>query len=200
MLARRHQDGMTLIELLIGIVIVSVMLAMGMPSLSSMIQNAQVRSAAESIVNGLQSARNEALRRNVNVRFNLTDTTGLVAWTVECVVATADCPAGAIQSRPSSEGGGNARIGVSTATHLPAAYATALASGAGLSAGAGVTFNSLGSIPSANIGTDITRIDVTNAAAPDARRLVIVLGVGGLIRMCDPLLNLNTNPQGCVAI
>jgi type IV fimbrial biogenesis protein FimT len=199
MLRPRVQIGMTLIELLIGIVIVSMMLALGIPSMSSMIQNAQVRSAGESILNGLQAARNEALRRNVNVRFNLTDTTGKVSWTVECVVVTPDCPAGPIQSRSSSEGGGNARVGVSTATPIPA-YSTALGSGAGLSSGAGVTFNSLGSVLVANAGTDITRIDITNAVAATARRLVIVLGTGGSIRMCDPLLDLDTNPQGCASI
>jgi type IV fimbrial biogenesis protein FimT len=196
MLARQSQNGVTLIELLIGIVIVSMMLALGMPSFSSMIQNAQVRGAAESVMNGLQSARNEALRRNVNVRFTLTDTTGRIAWTVECVVATTDCPAGPILSASSSDSGANARVGISTTSPIPA-YTTALASGAGLSSGAGVTFNSLGSIPAANIGTDITRIDVTNSAMSDARRLVIVLGIGGLIRMCDPLLALSANPQGC---
>ncbi|MDQ9171657.1 prepilin-type N-terminal cleavage/methylation domain-containing protein [Oxalobacteraceae bacterium R-40] len=200
MLASGVERGLTLVELLIGMAIVSAVLALGVPSFSRMIQNAQVRSAGESIVNGLHTARNEALRRNASIRFNLTDTTGRVAWTVTCVVTTTDCPATAIQSYSSNEGGSNARIGISKATTIPSsAYATAIASGTGLSSGAGVTFNNLGSVPPANAGSDITRIDITNAADADARRLVIVLGTGGSVRMCDPLHDLSTNPQGCTS-
>lgn len=201
MLARRVQRGVTLIELIIGIAILSTLLALGVPSFANMIQNAQVRSAAESIQNGIQSARNEALRRNVNVRFSLTDATGRVAWIVECVVATTDCPAGAIQSHAASDGGANARVGVSTAVPPPV-FTTALTSGVGLSNGAAVTFNNLGSVLAVNPGTNtprITRIDLTNAAAASARRLVIVIGAGGAIRMCDPLLDLASNPQGCIS-
>jgi type IV fimbrial biogenesis protein FimT len=169
-----------------------------MPSFTHWIQNTQVRTAAESLLNGLQMARNEAVRRNANVRFNLTGTSGLVVWNVGCVTVTDDCPA-TIQSRAGAEGGGNARVGISTAapaSPLPAnQYSAAIASGSGLPAGA--TFNGLGAIPSANIGTDITRIDITNVGLASARRLVIIVGPGGLIRMCDPLLAAATNPQGC---
>lgn len=198
MLSRQRQSGVTLIELIIGIAIVSILLAAGMPSFSEWIQNSQIRTAAESILNGLQTARNEAVRRNTNVRFDLTGTSGLVVWNVGCVTASVDCPA-TIQSRVAAEGGGNARAG--TGTTAPASpvptnqYSTALASGTGLPAG--VTFNGLGAIPRANIGADVTRIDITNAAFATARRLVIIIGPGGLIRMCDPLLALAANPQGC---
>jgi type IV fimbrial biogenesis protein FimT len=201
MLIKATERGLTLIELIVGIAIVSVVLALGIPSFSSMIQNTQVRSAGESILNGLNAARNEALRRNVNVSFRLTDTSGRIAWTVDCVVSTNDCPATPIQSFSVADGGANARVGISTATTTPI-YTTALSSGAGLSSGAAVTFNNLG-IPLATNPSDgtarITRIDLSNAVSADSRRLVIVLGTGGSIRMCDPLHNLATNPQGCTS-
>lgn len=198
---RRHQRGVSLIELMIGIAILSILLATGMPMFGQWIQNSQVRTAAGSILDGLQLARNEAVRRNVNVRFNLTNAAGLPTWTV-CVVSGDECGE-VIQQRSSAEGGSNARVGISTAsppTPVPdTQYSAALAAGAGLSedGGAGVTFNGVGAIPVANIGTDITRVDVTNAVANDARRLVIIVGTGGLTRMCDPLLKLADNPQGC---
>lgn len=213
-----YQRGVSLIELIIGIVVLSLVLALGMPSFSAWVQNAQTRTAAESILNGLQLARNEAVRRNANVRFSLTNGAGRVAWTVGCVEVRNDCPA-QIQERLADEGGMNARVGVSTAVPanpVPATqYVTALAIGAGLSsgeseegeeseeggeeeaAGAGVTFNGVGGIPSNNIGTDITRIDVMNAASEEARRLVIIIGAGGSARMCDPKLSLADNAQGC---
>lgn len=191
MLRLGRQPGVSLVELLIGIAIVSLLMVMGAPAFNLWIQNTQVRTAAESIQNGLQIARTEAVRRNTNVRFSLTNAGGLVAWSVDCVTVTADCPA-AIQARSGGEGGANARAGIAVATGT---LGTALASGAGLPAG--VTFDGLGRVPTANIGTDIARIDVTNAVRADARRMVILVNPGGQTRMCDPALSLATNPQGC---
>lgn len=202
MLIPGKQSGVTLIEMMIGIAIVSLLMLIGAPAFSLWVQNTQTRTAAESVQNGLQIARTEAVRRNVNVRFNLTDAGGAAAWSVDCVNVTADCPAG-IQSRSGSEGGVNARVGVSVAalpSPIPAGhFNTALAAGAGLPAG--VTFDGMGRVPALNPnGTvnndDITRIDVINVNA-GVRRMVIVVGTGGQTRMCDPAIALAANPQGC---
>lgn len=193
MLNPTRQFGVSLIELMVGIAIVSLLMVMGAPSFSLWIQNTQVRTAAESIQNGLQIARTEAVRRNVNVRFNLTDAGGMAAWSVDCMNVTADCPAG-IQSRSGGEGGTNARVGISVDAAIPV-IGTAITAGTGLLAG--VTFDGLGRIPTANVGTDIARIDITNAARADARRMVIIINTGGQTRMCDPAIALAANPQGC---
>ncbi|MCE5182169.1 MAG: GspH/FimT family pseudopilin [Betaproteobacteria bacterium] len=193
-----RQEGVSLIELMIGLVIMAILLSAGLPAFKLWLQNSQNRTAAESIQNGLQLARTEAVRRNTNVRFDLTSAAGLVTWNVGCVTTSADCPA-TIQTRSGSEGTSNARVGVSaTAIPSPAPanqFSAAVSAGTGLPAGA--TFNGLGRIPSANIGTDITRIDITNAIEATARRLVVTIGTGGTIRMCDPALSLSANPQGC---
>lgn len=197
MLAMR-QRGVTLVELMIGIAIVSILLVMGVPAFTLWIQSTQNRTAAESVLNGLQLARTESVRRHAVVRFDLTDASGLVAWNVGCATVTADCPA-TIQSRPAAEGSVNAKVGVSTATiplPTPAGhFGTAITAGTGLTAG--VSFNGLGRVPNANVGTDIARIDITNAANSDARRYVVIVGTGGQIRMCDPALAFADNPQGC---
>lgn len=198
MLNMRHQHGIGLIELMIGIVIVSILLAVGMPSFSLWLQNTQIRTAAESVLNGVQLARIEAVRRNTIIRFRLTDASGLVAWNFGCVTVTTDCPA-TIQSRPAGEGGVNARVGISTIaipTTPPAnQFSTAIAAGTSLTAG--VSFDGMGRVPTANIGTDIARIDITNATSANARRMVVTIGAGGQTRMCDPALSLGSNPQGC---
>src|SRR5690606_5615545 len=102
-------------------------------------------------------ARAEAVRRNTQVRFDLTDADGRIAWTVGCFNVTDDCPA-TIQSRPAAEGTFNARAGVSTdAIPVPTPadhFDDAIAAGTGLTAG--ITFNGLGRVPSANAGDDIT--------------------------------------------
>lgn len=197
----QHAHGVTLIELVIAIAIVSILLMAGLPSFGLWLQNVQLRTAAESVQNGLQTARLEAVRRNATVRFSLADAAGTVAWSVGCVTVRPNCPA-LIQERAGAEGGANARIGVSSTappSPVPAnQYSVALAAGAGLSDGAaGVSFNGLGVVPTANIGTDITRIDITNASTNAARRLVVTIGSGGLVRMCDPQLALSAHPQGC---
>lgn len=194
----RRQQGVTLVELTIGVAISAVLLGVALPAFSQWIQGLQDRTAAESIVSGLQLARAEAVRRNAAVRFDLTDTDGGAAWKVGCVVATTQCPA-TIASRSAKEGGPNARVGVSTdalPSPLPAGhFGTAIAAGTGLAAG--VTFNGLGRVPSDNVGTDITRIDVTNAAKSSAHRFVVTVSTGGTVRMCDPELSRAATPQGC---
>ena len=208
--AAQNQYGVSLLELLIAIAIGSILLMMGVPSFQSWIQNTQLRTAAESILNGLQVARTEAVRRNTNVRFNLTDASGMVAWSVDCETVVPmqsngdECPAG-IQSRAGNEGGTNARVGISTApyptaTPVPSSYFNDPGAGTGLPAG--VTFDGLGRVPAKNLdgspnNDDITLISVTNAQSTTARRMVIVIRTGGQVRMCDPTLVLADNPQGC---
>lgn len=204
MLNTAHQQhGVSLIEMMIAISIGALLLMLGVPSFNLWIQNTQTRTAAESILNGLQLARTEAVRHNTNVRFMLTDASGAVAWAVSCVNANADCPA-TIQTRNSNEGGINARAGVDVAalpSPIPAGhFNVALAVGAGLAAAppfTGVTFDGLGRVPSTNVGTDISRIDVVNATTANGQRMVIVVGTGGQVRMCNPNLTLASNPQGC---
>lgn len=204
MLKPRHeQQGLTLIEFVIGVAIIGILFMLGAPSFSAWVQDTQIRTAAQSLVDGLQLAHAEAVRRNTPVRFNLSDTTGagLVDWDV-CAVAASPCPAASIiQRRTNSDGSVNARIGVyETDDGLPHTnYAAAVAAGTELPNR--VTFNGLGRDVTANNCNDdnITRIDVTNAVAPSAHRLVVEISCpSGSIRMCDPALALALNPQGCV--
>lgn len=197
MLMKRHA-GFTLVELLIGVAIAFLLLVASAPALTTWIKNAQNRTAAESILDGLQLARLEAVKRNAVVRFKLTDGAGQVIWSVGCANVTSDCPA-TIQSRAVEGGAANARVGVSTTAIPnpipPGHFNAAIAAGAGLAAG--VSFNGIGRVPTNNVGDDITRIDVTNPAFASARRYVVIIDAGGLIRMCDPSLDFSSNPQGC---
>lgn len=194
----RRQRGLGLVELMIGISIVAVLMAAAMPSFTRWMQDAQNRTAAESVLNGLQLARMESLRRNRAVSFRLTESDGKVLWRVGCQSVSADCP-DTIQARPAQEGGGQARLGVSKAAipykPAPGYFGSALAAGAALPAS--VTFDSLGRAPGAGNGTEIARIDITHANLGRSRRYVVTIGAGGQVRMCDPALQLSGNPQGC---
>lgn len=121
----RHKirvQGMTLIELVITLAIVAIVLTIGLPSYGQWIQNTQIRTAAESIQNGLQLARLEAVRRNTAVDFTFTGTNWAVA-----VVA----PAETVQSKSGAEGSPNVAV---AATVNP------------------ITFNGLGRVTSPGAG------------------------------------------------
>ena len=108
----KRQAGVSLVELLIGIAILAILISFGISSYRSWIQNSQIRNSAESVVNGLQLARAEALRRNAYVRFNLTDANSS-AWTI-CIWdrtnnACSTATDATIQQYQPSEGSRNAR-------------------------------------------------------------------------------------------
>lgn len=196
---RNGQGGFGLIELMIAIAIFGIIIAMGAPSFSTWIQSSQVRTAAESIVNGMQLARAEAVRLNTTTRFSMNSTSGLVDWEI-CSTANSPCPtANIIQQRSNTEGSLNARVGVyEDGDGNPASnYATVVPAGNEMPTH--VTFNGLGRV--VKDGSDDTvRIDVTNAINPSARRLVILVSYpGGQIRMCDPALTVSnpTDPKAC---
>jgi type IV fimbrial biogenesis protein FimT len=192
------QRGITMMEVMVSVAVIAIAMAIGAPALSAWMQNVQVRTTAESVLTGLQLARAEAVRRNTAVRFNLTDANGTAVWSIDCVTVTSNCPA-AIQASSSAETGANARVGIDVnaiPSPMTAVYfSTAIAAAAGMPAG--ITFDGLGRVPLANIGTDIVRIDVTNAVKADARRMVIYITNSGSAKLCDPSLSLSTNSRGC---
>jgi len=164
--------GFTLIELMIGIAIMSIVMALAMPSYRTWIQNTRIRNTAESILNGLQVARMEAVRRNVPVQ--LLFGTGS-AWTVGCVTVTATCPA-TIQSRSSGEGSSTA--------------VTVTSSGGGT-----FVFDQFGRRSTPAVGAGAVRLDVT---ATGGRSLRVTIDVGGNTRMCDPDTGVaTTDPRHC---
>jgi len=155
--------GFTLIELMITIVILAILLFIALPNFAVWMQNSQIRTAGEAVLNGMQLARAEAIRRNVNVELRLDASSG---WTAS-VPTTAEV----IQSRVAGEGSAT-----SVVTTTPAGATT-------------ITFNGFGSITTNNDATPtITeiKIDSSSIAAADSRELCILVRAGGNIRLCDP--------------
>jgi type IV fimbrial biogenesis protein FimT len=172
--AARSQRGVTLIELMIGVVIMAILFGLALPSYKDWIQNTQIRTAAESIQNGLQLARAEAVSRNTPVSFTLAGND----WTVAVVA-----PALTIQSKTGAEGSTNAVIAVN-----PAVQTTTV-------------FNGLGRVtPAAAVTFSVTN-PVGGTCQPAVggamRCLNVLVSNSGQIRMCDPALALASNPQGC---
>ena len=172
--------GISLIETMITLSIAAIVLGLAVPAFSDWVSNAALRSSAETLQAALQNARVEAVMRNATVRLTLNNVSGLPAWSIGCVRVSLQCPAVIRQQLVSADT--PARIGIATSV-LTGALANALAAGSNLPAG--VSFDSLGAVSSAD--TIIARIDVTHASIATAHRLVILIGSGGLIRLCDPV-------------
>lgn len=164
--------GFTLVELLIGITIMAIVLAVAMPSFNTWIVNTKIRTTAESVANGLQRARAEAVARNTNVSFVLGTGTN---WTVNVV-----SPASVLESRYSAEGS----TGV-TPTVSPAGATT-------------VTFNNLGLIvTNADASASILKVDFAAVGGNQNLRVVIGVAGAGLTRVCDPNLATGSSPRAC---
>ena len=72
MLNPAGQRGVTLIELVITLIVAAFMMMLAAPSITSWIQGMRIRTSAEAILNGLQTAKAEGVARNTRVRFQLT--------------------------------------------------------------------------------------------------------------------------------
>jgi len=167
--------GFTLIELMLVIVILAIMLFIALPNFAVWMQNTQIRTAGEAVLNGMQLARAEAIRRNTIVELRMDVSSG---WTASVV-----SPAEVIQSRLAGEGSAAALV-----TITPAGAKT-------------VTFNSFGSIATNADGTATVteiKIDSPAIAAADSRELCILVRAGGNVRMCDPQVVV-TDTRSCGA-
>lgn len=164
-------QGFSFVELLIGIAMMTILASLSLPSYKLWIQNTKIRTTAESIQNGLQIARSEAVKRNDQVRFQLGVNS---AWSVGCVTVTIDCPS-IIQSRMTGEGS-STDITVST------------------NAEDAIVFNSLGTVNT--LPAPFSQLNIDSSESSDDRPLRVTLGVGGNTRMCDPALT-GSDPRKC---
>lgn len=166
-----RSSGFSLIELLIGIVIMGILTAVAMPSFQTWTRNTQIHNAAESIQNGLQMARAEAVGRNTSVAFILGADS---SWTISVVA-----PATVIDSRSSAEGSRDV-----TVTVVPVGTTT-------------VTFNNFGGTLATNADASLPFTQVDLAATGGSQNLQVTIGLGGNIRMCDPSLVAGSSPRAC---
>ena len=169
----RHR-GFSLVELMVGIAIMGVVLALVSPSYKVWVQNTQIRNAAESITNGLQKAKAEAVARNTNVAFVLGANS---SWVISVVA-----DGSVIESRSANEGSRNV-----TRTVLPLGATT-------------ITFNNFGAVvANADASATPTRVDLDSSVLTPAQSadLRVTVGVGGNARMCDPNLASGSSPRAC---
>jgi type IV fimbrial biogenesis protein FimT len=182
---RDKPRGFTLIEFAISIAVFGVLIALGLPSFTSWINNTKIRTSAEGILNGVQLARAEAVRQNLSVQFVLGGSSGASAWTVNAI--NADGTLTQVQQR-TSEGSGTSVVGTT-----PAAATT-------------LTFNGVGRLlatnpPPGDSSAPLTQVDVCASAgmlSSDTRKMRILIGTAGNVKMCDPQVAAG-DPRACPA-
>jgi type IV fimbrial biogenesis protein FimT len=184
----RPARGFTLIEMAVTVSILGLLLAASAPSILEWLRNSRIRNVATSVQGGLQKARMEAIRRNTPVRFSLvSDACALsssgVAWVVSLNDPSGKCGQAVSETvdpmiiEKSNSGVGSGHV--------------AVAAGAGTNS---VSFNGFGEVVGAS---PITTINLTAASGTGSRALRLTVGIGGSVRMCDPVVTDNTDPRKC---
>lgn len=192
-----RQRGFTLVELIVTIAVLAVILAMAMPSVANWTSNTRIRSTADSLQNGLQIARAEAVRRNQNVSFWLVAVGDPTTLSNDCTlsgssgswVVSVNSPIGHCADHPSTTSS------PMLVTGRPAGGGafTVAAKQLDNSAGTTVSFDGFGRVTN----TDAIRVIHVTGTSSGVINLDIAISSAGLVRMCDPRVNDNTDPRKC---
>lgn len=186
-----RQRGFTILEVVIAITLAAFILASAMPSVGTWMRNTRIRTAAESISNGLQQARNEAVRRNQPVSFYLVSDSDAVSMTDSCALSSTS--SGWVVAVASPAGRCATDSGTFIAMRPPGDAPGGLAVTSNASS---VTFNGYGQI--SNL-LPISCLKLSNSIDATARSLNIAVNAGGQIRMCDPKITDSNDPRVCLA-
>jgi type IV fimbrial biogenesis protein FimT len=176
--------------------IFSALAVSALPSYQRWLLNAQVRTLAEALQGGFQTARNEAVKRNGRVELVFTDSditpanVALIvpnaagrAWVVRAVTQPpAPVAYSFVQARSLTDGTSTAQL-----ASVP------LTSSVGFSA----LGRSTVAVPVVFSVTDPAAGSCMTGSADGVRCLDVVVNPSGQIRTCDPRLNSAINPQGC---
>ena len=193
-----RQRGFSLVELVITLAVLALILAVAAPTVGSWMGNARIRNVADTLQNGLQIARGEAVRRNQNMSFWLVSLNDPGVLSNDCTlsgssgswVVSVNSPIGHCADPPSTisspmlvtaraigDAGGNVTVAAVQSDNTAATT---------------VTFDGFGRVTNTD---SIRQIDVTGTATSVNLRLVV--SSAGMVRMCDPRVTASTDPRKC---
>jgi type IV fimbrial biogenesis protein FimT len=192
----RRSRGFTLVELVIAVAMIGLLMALGVPSFTAWIRNAQVRTVTDGLQAGIRLAQSEAVRRNRAMVFSLTN------------VQPALNANAAANGKNWSVQTATLQFGTITPAFVQGGALADVASGVTITGPIAICFNANGrltAMTSANTGVsgectvaDRT-YDVTSSNAD--RPLRVTVGLAGQVRLCDPKrpARSDTSPDGCPA-
>lgn len=199
----KRQRGFSIIELAVTLVVLGILITSAIPNITSWMRNTKLRNQTESMLAGLQQARNEAVRNNRRVTFwmvNLPNATSMdnnctvsntgTSWVVNIGVASPESQCG---TRPSTSVAPlivTTRVGADGSNGLTVKGLKA----DGTTTASSVTFDGFGRA----VAGGLQVVDVAFATtSPDDRRLRIEISSSGLTRMCDMGVTTAGDPRLC---
>jgi type IV fimbrial biogenesis protein FimT len=182
---RSMHRGFSLIELAVVIALIGILASLAIPAFSTLIANGRIRTAAEGMMNGLQVARAEAVRRNtfVDLRFGADG----IAWSV-MAYASADVPPAPPSILLQTRGAEPNPAVTAALTPAPASMSAVTFGGMGRV----VAIRDAGNMPS---NPPLT-IAIRYTSAVNGSRALCVAVISNTPRLCDPQLP-NTDPRAC---
>ncbi len=195
-----------MIEMAVTLTVFAILVALGVPSMTTWIRNNKVRAMTDALQTGLRLAQTESLRRSRQVVFSLTNST---TPTLTPLPAVANGTSWAIYTVPSMTDNSEVPTFIQSG-ELSNASTNVTINSNGVST---VCFNAVGRLvanTSANViavtggdtcvqpsGTPpVLKFTITTPGAD--RPLQVNLSLGGQVHMCDPNVVISdAHPEGC---
>lgn len=205
--ARRRAAGFSLLELVITLSLLGVLLATVLPAFGTWTRNAKSRAVAESLANGMRAAQAEAVRRNRQIVFSLTnDEPALAAaaaangrnWVIRTVAVPGEDPV-FVQGGSLGPAGENVNITGQASlcfNSLGRQVANTAPGASGIAGNPAVSADSC-TPPTTATGTSNYNISLPSSTNGVDRRLRVTVSLGGRVRLCDRDRSLATSPDGC---
>jgi type IV fimbrial biogenesis protein FimT len=191
----RNRRGYTLIEVMVGLAILGILLAVGIPSMKNWIVANKARAASEFYLDGLSMARRQAVLHNARSRFVLAPgTNGQFDWRVDLCFPVSGSPCtddegnwsttAAVSSGDPEGTAGFRSVFRSAASLPPSDLLIPVLAPAGASA---VYFTEVGWVDT-TIGDRLAllRLDPAPALANDLRTAAVAVTLAGMAAKCDP--------------
>ncbi|HEU4460940.1 MAG TPA: GspH/FimT family pseudopilin [Methylibium sp.] len=183
---QRSMRGFTLVELMVTIAVFAILLMASAPSIGTWINNTRMRTVAQVLQDGVRLAQAEAVRRNRNVTFFLTNEQPALG-----AAAVANGVNWGIRTQP--------RLTGEAAEFIRGGALTDVAAGVAIAGPAALCFGGAGpqvAVPAQGCAVGATNYGITRTGAD--RQLRVTVAIGGQVRMCDPDKTVSAaNPDGC---
>ncbi len=187
--------GFTIVELMVTIALLALLLGLAMPSFTTWVRNAQVRTVSDGLQNGLRLAQAEAIRRHRQVVFYRTNAS-------TCAATTAADAAGAfwvVRTVPLVVGDAVEAVQCGQLADVAAGVSIAGATALCFNSGGRQVANADPDIGGAACALDASGANSFDVSSDHADRpLRVLVTLGGSVRMCDPAKTLSAStPDGC---
>jgi type IV fimbrial biogenesis protein FimT len=183
----RRQYGFTLVEMVVTVAVLALILVIAMPSVAAWQGDTRIRNTADSLQNGLQIARAEAVKRNQDVSFWLVGLADPAVLDNNCTlvsnsgswVVSLSSPVGHCADKPSA----SAAPKIVVARASGGGVVVEATQAVGKTPASSVVFNGFGRVTNSDAAAVI---DVSGLNPDTSVNLRVLVSAGGLARICVP--------------